>query len=90
MLQLVWNWKIYVTENDTDYGSKYNNFNKLVSIIDRAILSKLNGTSKESSSTLPSSSTTRDWEVTEPQRPQPYPPSLFRSLGFGSMCLEHL
>ncbi|XP_057511908.1 probable proteasome inhibitor isoform X2 [Actinidia eriantha] len=44
----------YVTEHDTDYSSKYNNFSKLVSIIDREILSKLNGTSKESSSTLPS------------------------------------
>ena len=44
----------YVTENDTNYGSKYNNFNKLVSIIDREILSKLNSTSNESSSTLPS------------------------------------
>ncbi|GFY82257.1 proteasome inhibitor-like protein [Actinidia rufa] len=110
----------YVTEHDTDYSSKYKNFSKLVSIIDGEILSKLNGTSKESSSTLPSravghpsssresphpglrlsvatmpckfhfrtssfeihvdfcfspelSSTTRDWEVTEPQRPQPYP-----------------
>ncbi|PSS32640.1 Proteasome inhibitor [Actinidia chinensis var. chinensis] len=72
-LQLEINVGDYVTENDTDYSSKYKNFDKLVSIVDREILSKLNGTSKESSSTLPSSSTTRDWEVTGPQGPQLYP-----------------
>ncbi|KAI8031865.1 putative AMP deaminase [Camellia lanceoleosa] len=54
--------------------SKYKNLDKLVSSIDKEILSKLNGTSTESSSTQPSSSRTRDVEVTETPIHRPEPP----------------
>ncbi|CAL5335011.1 unnamed protein product [Camellia sinensis] len=69
----------YDKENGgTNYGEQYKNLDKLVSSIDKEILSKLNRTSTESSSTQPSSSRTRDVEVTEPpiHRPQPPPAGL--------------
>ncbi|XP_052176782.1 probable proteasome inhibitor [Diospyros lotus] len=58
----------------SNYGSQYKNLEKLVSSIDEEILSKLNGASRQISSTEPSSSRTRDVRVTEPRHPQrPYP-----------------
>ncbi|XP_058215960.1 probable proteasome inhibitor isoform X1 [Rhododendron vialii] len=66
----------YVTENGgSNYAAQYKNSEQLVKIIDKEILSKIIGTPKESPSTKPSSSRTRDTEDTEPeiQRPQPSP-----------------
>ncbi|KAL7265395.1 hypothetical protein ACSBR1_003212 [Camellia fascicularis] len=65
----------YDKENGgTNYGEQYKKLDKLVSSIDKEILSKLNHTSTESSSTQPSSSRTRDVEVTEPPIHRPQPP----------------
>ncbi|KAL6987683.1 hypothetical protein U1Q18_013432 [Sarracenia purpurea var. burkii] len=70
----------YARENGgTNYASHFKDLGKLVSRIEKEILSKLNGTLKEplstqrSSPTQPSSSITMEFEVTGPPAPQSYP-----------------
>uniref|UniRef100_A0A5B7BN80 Putative proteasome inhibitor n=1 Tax=Davidia involucrata TaxID=16924 RepID=A0A5B7BN80_DAVIN len=73
----------YVGENGgTNYSSQFKNLGKLVSSLEKEILTKLNGSSTANSSTQPSSSRTREGPrdnpnplsvgVPEPQGPRPY------------------
>ncbi|KAA8518961.1 hypothetical protein F0562_016265 [Nyssa sinensis] len=77
----------YAEENgDTNYSSQFKNLGKLVSTLEKEILTKLSAAPTPSSSIQPSSSTTRGGlrdntnplvvGVAEPQRPQPYPSGL--------------
>ncbi|XP_059647122.1 probable proteasome inhibitor [Cornus florida] len=82
----------YVEENGGDnYSSQFKNLGKLVNIIDKEMLTKLNGSSTTSTSTQSLSSETRagqrdipipiDVGVAEPHYPQPYPSGFVPPLG---------